>query len=369
MRRLILLVLILATWPMGIEASEPRVVENVVVYKEKDRFGGWPANNGIWAWGDEIVVGFTLGHHDDKKRGGHPIDDGKLVTKRLGRSLDGGRTWTIETPNYLDDEGLMPESTEPVGGIDFTHKDFALMFHMEGSNAGYSHYLYSYDRGKTWECPFKLPTFGRKGVFARTDYIINGKHDMMAFFTAAKDGGGEGWPFAARTTDGGKTWTFTGWIGPQPGEGGYAIMPSTLKLKNGGMLSMIRRRGVIDGKKQWWVEPFMSPDQGSTWYKLDEPTIPNAGNPAHMIRLGDGRIALTYGWRNAPYGVRAKLSSDEGVTWSEEIVLQDQGRSWDLGYPRTVQRADGKIVTAYYFNDRSGKERHIAATIWDPGSP
>gem|GEM_PF-4111678 len=44
-------------------------------------------------------------------------------------------------------------------------------------------------------------------------------------------------------------------------------------------------------------------------------------------------------------------------------------RVWDLGYPRTVQRPDGKIVTMYYFNDASSKERYIAATIWRPGRP
>lgn len=31
-------------------------VENVVVYKENGRFAGWPTNNGIWSWGDEIAV-------------------------------------------------------------------------------------------------------------------------------------------------------------------------------------------------------------------------------------------------------------------------------------------------------------------------
>jgi len=34
--------------------------ENVIIYKEKNRFAGWPANNGHWSWGDEIVVGFPF---------------------------------------------------------------------------------------------------------------------------------------------------------------------------------------------------------------------------------------------------------------------------------------------------------------------
>jgi len=350
-------------------ATSPAVVEHGVIYRQPERFAGWPANNGIWCWDDEIVVGFTLGFHDDNKQGGHPIDRERVITARQARSLDGGQTWKIEQPNYIDDKGREPQPIEPTGGIDFTQDDFALMFRMEGSSHGYSRFYYSYDRCRTWEGPFRLPGFDRKGVFARTDYIVEGKHRLLAFLTAAKDAGGEGWPLMARTEDGGKTWEFVGWIGPQPGEGGYAIMPSTLRLTNGALLSMIRRRGVFDGKKRWWVEPFLSPDDGRTWYLLDQPVLENAGNPAHMICLRDGRIALTYGWRNSPYGVRARISRDEGVTWGDELILRDDGKGWDLGYPRSVQRADGKIVTAYYFNDNRAKERYIGVTIWDPGSP
>jgi len=85
-----------------------------------------------------------------------------------------------------------------------------------------------------------------------------------------------------------------------------------------------------------------------------------------MIRLRDGRLCLTYGYRDAPYGMRARLSSDEGATWGEEIILRDGGGNHDLGYPRTVQRADGQVVTVYYWNDRPDGERYIAATLWRP---
>ena len=40
-------------------AAAACAAENVVVFRESGRFGGWPANNGIWSWGDEIVVGAT----------------------------------------------------------------------------------------------------------------------------------------------------------------------------------------------------------------------------------------------------------------------------------------------------------------------
>ena len=47
-------------------------------------------------------------------------------------------------------------------------------------------------------------------------------------------------------------------------------------------------------------------------------------------------------------------------------MLRDDGRTWDLGYPRMVQRPDGKLVTIYYFTTSENPEQHIAATIWDP---
>ncbi len=333
-------------------------VEHGTVYFSEGRFAGWPANNGVWSWGDEIVVGFTLGYYK-YAGGGHPIDRERPSGPMQARSMDGGQTWNIETPSYLKEDGKEREPVQLREAVDFTNPDFAARFR---SNRFY----YSYDRCHTWEGPFLLPDFGRKGLLARTDYLVNGKHDLMAFISTEKDEGNEGWPCCIQTQDGGLTWDFVGWIGEQPGPGGYAIMPSTLRISDNTLLSIIRMRGVIDGKKKWWIEGHLSPDNGRNWYRLAEPTINNHGNPPHMIRLQDGRIALTYGFRQSPYGIRARISEDDGKTWGEEIILRGDGGGWDLGYPRTVQRADGKCVTMYYFNDGKRNERTIAFTIWDP---
>ena len=49
------------------------------------------------------------------------------------------------------------------------------------------------------------------------------------------------------------------------------------------------------------------------------------------------------------------------------VIFREDGGNWDIGYPRSVQRTDGKIVTIYYYWDpETGPERYIAATIWDP---
>ena len=85
-----------------------------------------------------------------------------------------------------------------------------------------------------------------------------------------------------------------------------------------------------------------------------------------MIRLHDGRVCLTYGYRAAPFGIRARLSDDGGRTWGDEIILRDDGGGRDVGYPRSVQRPDGMVVTVYYIHDNPKSDRYIAATIWDP---
>jgi len=363
MKDLTTLFLTLVLFPVFSGAQEPLVVKNLTVIKEKNRFAGWPANHGIWSWGNEIVVGFSFGFHDDEKDEGHPI---KGPTSNLqARSLNGGETWAVEELSFLDADENEKGPADCSGGIDFTQPNFAFKF-----QPGSAIFYYSTDRCKTWIGPFTFPTFGREQVLARTDYMVNGKHDMFVFLTSPKENGKEGWPFCARTRDGGGTWEHIGWIGQQPPVDiyGYAIMPSTVKLKSGAFLSIIRRDGLFDGKARWWLEGFLSPNEGHSWYLLDQPYIDNHGNPPHMIRLQDGRIALTYGWREKPYyGIRARISADEGVTWDEEFILRGDGDVWDLGYPRTVQRLDGMCVTIYYFKDNTSKERYIAATIWNPG--
>ena len=88
-----------------------------------------------------------------------------------------------------------------------------------------------------------------------------------------------------------------------------------------------------------------------------------------LNKLDDGRLCLTYGFRAYPYSVRARLSSDNGKTWGPQIVLRADGQDRDIGYVRSVQRPDGKMVTTYYISTRwTGGERYIGATIWDPNN-
>jgi hypothetical protein len=353
------------------------VIKHVDVYSVDGRFGGWPANHGIWCWGDEIVVGFSAGYYKDLGPDRHAIDRDKPEEHKLARSVDGGETWSIEYPaekgmlvspagmrhGKLPPEFREPEPVECPGGIEFTHPDFAMTVRMSDVNSGKSQFYYSYDRAKNWTGPFKLPLFEQKGIMARTDYIVNGPQDCMLFLTASKGNRREGRPICVQTTDGGKTWKFLSYIGPEPAEG-YAIMPSTVRVSETGLFTTIRLR---DSKRSW-IGAWESHDDGRSWESAGEPEPDTGeGNPPALIKLQDGRLCLTYGVRKAPFSIAARLSSDNGQSWSEPIVLRDDGAGRDIGYPRSVERPGGKIVTCYYFHDKTDVDRYIAATIWDAG--
>lgn len=364
MKNAIYLVFLGAVSAWGAPLQERAVVEkHVMVYCEPGRFGGWPANHGIWSWGDEILVGFNAGYYKDQGPRRHHIDHEKPQRDVLARSLDGGETWTIEEPAAKGFLTPQHEAGDCPGNIDFTHPGFALRVRLLDIHTGPSFFHYSRDRGKTWEGPFKLPQFDTPGIAARTDYLVNGKRECMLFLTAGKRNRREGRPLCVRTTDGGKTWEFVSWIGPEPK--GFAIMPASARLSDTDILVVVRRR---EGSKRW-LSAYLSQDNGRNWKYLNDPAPDlGEGNPPSLIRLKDGRLCLTYGVRAKPFRICARLSGDEGRTWSDEIALRDDGAGRDLGYARSVQRPDGKIVTVYYFNDaKTGRERYIAATIWEPG--
>jgi photosystem II stability/assembly factor-like uncharacterized protein len=300
---------------------------------------------------------------------GHAIDYAKPAEHVLARSLDGGETWSIEKPEGLRpppgarQAGVPTEAGRAVkdcpGNIDFTAPGFVLTARMADIHVGPSRFHYSSDKGKTWQGPFRIPDFGQPGIAARTDYLVNGKHDMTMFLTAAKSNKKEGRVICVRTKDGGKTWKLEGLVGPEPDEKDFAIMPASVRLSPTTILTTVRHRAFIDA--------YRSTDDGKTWSFVNKPAPDTGrGNPPSLIKLKDGRLAIVYGYRAEPFGIRARLSDDSGESWGSEIVLRKDAGSWDLGYPRTVQRPDGKIVTIYYFNDAADQERYIGATIWEP---
>jgi hypothetical protein len=118
--------------------------EHVVVHYEPGRFAGWPAINGIWSWGDEILLSFSQGYFKEKPHQ-HSIDESKPGKRTFARSLDVGETWKLE------DVDIYPENKRPHSElkekINFAHPGFTFISNGDKFNI-------SYDKGKTWGTPY-----------------------------------------------------------------------------------------------------------------------------------------------------------------------------------------------------------------------
>jgi hypothetical protein len=364
-------------------------IQHYIVYRQPGKFGGWPANYGMWVWGEEIVVCFTQCTHL-ARAGFHARANDMPAYPQQSRSRDGGLTWETrpipaQSPGmrgFSADEHMLAElgvaraiemGLDPLpqpcpGEINFCHPDFALLCARTGLGSGTTAWFYlTEDRAQTWQGPYALPQFDLPGVEARTDYLIDAPTDCRLFLTASRENGDEGaGVFMARTLDGGKSFALVSWVVRVADV--QLIMPSSIRLDETSLICAVRARdisGTFDAAPAW-IDLFRSTDNGQSWHFLSRP-VPDTGqggNPPALLRLHDGRVCLTYGYRAAPYGIRARLSADGGQTWGEVIHLRDDGGGPDLGYTRTIQRADGALVTTYYFNEHMDTERYIAATIW-----
>lgn len=354
-------------------------IQHLKVYYKEGRFAGWPANNGIWIWEDEILVGFVEAAHRETE-GFHTYDQ-ETARNKYARSLDGGETWTIEDayeqgmtgfaydhniPEELADQPKTLE--EPIE--DFTDPGFAITFMRDDYHDGPSTFYYSMNRGREWNGPFSFPNLGTKGVGTRTDYIVEGPQTLSTFMNVAKENGREGRVIYAKTTDGGVNWNLVSWIGEEPE--GFDIMPSTVRLSESEMYTVMRSRGP--NPRRDFLKAFRSTDNGQSWQEEVNPAFDtgNGGSPPALVQMENGRLALAYVYRS-DYGSRVHLrfSGDEGKTWGNEITLRSgDGATKDVGYPRMVQRPDGKLVVVYYWNNalQPGADpyRYIAATIVDP---
>lgn len=348
--------------------SEEVTRENVLVYKEEAKFCGWPANEGIWSWRDEILVGFEISGYI-KNDDGHSIDRNSPKYIYFARSLDGGKNWQVEKPKdilspvYLEDPDMFKfgknEAMQLAVPMNFAHPEFVLKLRA-------NRFYYSYDKGKSWSGPFLLPNFGKKLIMARTDYIVFGEKECVAFISSSMTDGNYGKTFGIRTKDGGLTWEKEGWVTDEfpPKEYrkfSFSIMPSTERISDSKLITALRQR--LDGRK--WLDVYESEDKGRSWNFLS--TVgEEINNPPSLVKLSDGRLVMVYCYRHEPYGLRAKISGDQGKSWSDEIILRDDALSWDIGYVQSVERKDGKIVSVYYYHTKEDPKQRIEATIWKP---
>jgi hypothetical protein len=365
--------------------------EHIVVYRNTSQFCAWPFNGGFWQFADgELAVGFMRAScsYATPESTNHGTIDGDSCEEVLVRSFDGGRTWPADTvkPVFKRAElDAQVRATSWLPGLPVTSHDpradgFCVL-------AGYGippeslrdrlYVLVSKDRGHTWEKMVRAPACGFFSLYGRPSTIVRPDGMLLLFahgsrlkdavvgeagFTQSEK---EAIPLVFGSRNGGVTWGLIGEITPTPAMP-MAIMPYPILLKDGRILAAVRRQ--FGPAFSAHTQVYESTDGGRSWRFLSRPN--DWGAPANLVELPDGRLVCVYGYRQPSYGVRAAVSEDGGATWGEEIIVRDGGGSWDVGYPRTMLRPDGKLITVYYFNDKAdpiqmdGGVRHIAATIW-----
>ncbi|MBB5040266.1 sialidase family protein [Prosthecobacter dejongeii] len=216
--------------------------------------------------------------------------------------------------------------------------------------------LRSTDGGISWSAP--IPT------------VVNSPHgpiqlkDGRLLYPGKQLWTGEKKIGVAESKDDGLTWQ---WLAEIPTRKGDSAVQDYHELHgveaaDGTLIVQIRNHSATNKGETLQTE---SKDGGQTW---SEPhSIGVWGLPSHLLRLRDGGLLMTYGHRREPFGNQARLSRDNGQTWGEAMVISGDGIGGDLGYPSTVELADGSFLSVWYEKMQEPKHAVLRMAKWKVG--
>lgn len=142
---------------------------------------------------------------------------------------------------------------------------------------------------------------------------------------------------------------------------GFSCEPHAIQLENGRILAAIRVQRT--GDHPLFTTYLSHSDDGGRSFSVPRQIVPDqAGSPPHFLMTGKGELVLVYACRHGNCGIRAIVSTDGGETFGDEIKLTENAPSPDLGYPATVERKDGSLLTVWY--EREERFSVIKQMIW-----
>lgn len=343
-------------------ANAPKAIvdELRVISWKPPLYHGWPTlarrKNG------ELLLAFSGG------RESHICPFGRL---ELMRSKDQGRTWQwpqviADCPIDDRDAGVLETPKGAILLTNFTSlayvKGFEAAEKIPAGQAGAwepvkmaewtaAHYRLSSeqrqrevgtwmwrspDGGVTWSARYAVPCNSPHGPIALKD----GRLLYAGIGLWSEDRVVGTW----QSDDDGLTWKLVGKFPTRPNDQSKDYHElHAVETNSGKLIAHIRNHNKENERETLQSE---STDGGKTW------SVPHPigvwGLPSHLLRLRDGRLLMTYGYRKKPFGNQARISADEGATWSEPMTLSDDAIKSDLGYPSTVECDDGFLVTVWY---------------------
>lgn len=213
--------------------------------------------------------------------------------------------------------------------------------------------LRSTDGGASWSAP--IPT------------VVNSPHgpiqlkDGRLLYPGKQLWSGDKKIGVAESKDDGLTWQWLAEIPARPGDEvvkGYHELHG-VEAADGTIIVQIRNHNQANSGETLQTE---STDGGKTW------SVPHGigvwGLPSHLLRLRDGRLLMSYGHRRKPFGNQARLSSDHGKTWGPALVVSGDGIGGDLGYPSTVELADGTLLSLWYEAMKEPRKAVLRVARW-----
>ena len=285
----------------------------------------------------------------------------------LTRSNDGGSTWRAPAP--LFSTGAPRSETSGYQHAALTHlthgaviactTKFAFLFDgkvawRRGSQTDGVYIRLSTDNGHHWGQVQKIDTTPFRRVWTRSPIVEMPNGSLLLPLAGQKRDGYNDFDepmasFLLRSDDLGATWKFHSVIAANSAD---YDEPAMVSLGGGRLVCALRshespRHDPLGG----YIQITDSSDGGTTWSKPRATSM--WGHPANLLRLRDGRVLCTYGYRMHPNpGVRACISPN-GQDWkpSDSFAVNslpdvDSDRL-HIGCPSSVELEAGRILTAY----------------------
>jgi sialidase-1 len=335
-----------------------RIESIVTISRQPEYYHGWPTvalrRNG------ELLLAYSGG------REAHVCPFGRV---ELMRSQDGGRHWSWpeviwDSPIDDRDSGVMETASGALLVTTFTSLAYEAKMKESWQSVDLrttaeqrkelldTWMLRSTDGGMTWSSPYRVPVNSPHGPTS----LANGRL-LYAGKQLWQPGSKVG---VCESADDGKTWRWLADIPARPNDKSAEYHElHAVQAADGRVIVHIRNHNPQNAGETLQSE---SADGGRTW------STPHAigvwGLPSHLLRLRDGRLLMTYGYRRAPFGNQARVSADHGKTWSEAIVISADGAGGDLGYPSTVELASGELITVWYESLKGSAHAVLRQARW-----
>ncbi|GAA0283389.1 hypothetical protein GCM10009127_26070 [Alteraurantiacibacter aestuarii] len=377
----------------------PRDIDHATVYKHDDEFCSWPFTSGFWENGDGTLIANFATRNVSYNSGdairhdvlGQNSSNPRTITVR---SHDRGLTWDGANPqiNMMAGPGGegrgMARDEMPVmleQPVDYTDPNVLVSNGVMGgfaTSGTQGTVRISRDGGSSWGSTLLVPLEGLSATTGIQSSLVRPDGRLLLFMFSVDADNSHRRPLVYGSTNEGREFHFMSYIVPRDDPFGNAdgdyddpsvafvghrwFYPRGYMLSSGRILCVTRCQRDPTGVM--WSEVFYSDDGGDTWGFLSR--INDFGAPTSMVVMPDGRIVAIYGYRLMPSGIRAAVSEDGGKTWGPEIIVRDDGGSWDLGYPNAWHVEGNKVGTLYYFNSKddpiqaNGGVRHVARSIF-----